>query len=40
LRGSAKKKEKLPKNRCAKLVASHSKRLEAVIGAKGASIKY
>ena len=26
--------EKLPKNRCAKLVASYSKRLEAVIGAK------
>lgn len=32
--------EKLPKNRCAKLVASYSKRLEAVIGAKGASTKY
>ncbi len=33
------KEEKL-KNRCAKLVASYSKRLEAVIGAKGASTKY
>ncbi len=32
--------EKLPKNRCAKLVASHSKILEAVIGAKGASTKH
>ena len=32
--------EKLPKNRCAKLVASYSKRLEAVIGAKGASTKH
>ncbi len=32
--------EKLPKNRCAKLVASYSKILEAVIGAKGASTKY
>jgi len=32
--------EKLPKNRCAKLVASYSKRLEAVIAAKGASTKY
>ncbi len=32
--------EKLPKNRCAKLVASYSKRLEAVIGAKGVSTKY
>ncbi len=32
--------EKLPKNRCAKHVASYSKRLEAVIGAKGASTKY
>ncbi|CAI9586663.1 unnamed protein product, partial [Staurois parvus] len=29
--------QKLPKNRCAKLVASYSKRLEAVICAKGAS---
>ena len=32
--------EKLPKNRCAKLAASYSKRLEAVIAAKGASTKY
>lgn len=32
--------EKMPKNRNAKLVASHSKRLEAVIGTKGASRKY
>jgi len=32
--------EKLPKRRCAKLVASYSKRLEAVIAAKGASTKY
>ena len=31
---------KLPKDRCAKLVASYSKRLEAVIAAKGASTKY
>ena len=31
---------KLPKNRCAKLVATYSKRLEAVIAAKGASTKY
>ncbi|KAG2467805.1 TCB1 transposase, partial [Polypterus senegalus] len=31
---------KLAKNRCAKLVASYSKRLEAVITAKGASTKY
>ncbi|KAG2465728.1 TC1A transposase, partial [Polypterus senegalus] len=31
---------KLAKNRCAKLVASYSKRLEAVIAAKGASTKY
>ncbi|KAG2464594.1 TC1A transposase, partial [Polypterus senegalus] len=31
---------KLAKDRCAKLVASYSKRLEAVIAAKGASIKY
>ena len=29
-----------PKNRCAKLVASYSKRLEAVIAAKGSSTKY
>ena len=35
-----KKWEKLPKTRCAKLVASSSKRLEAVIAAKGASTKY
>ncbi|KAG2460223.1 TCB1 transposase, partial [Polypterus senegalus] len=31
---------KLAKDRCAKLVASYSKRLEAVIAAKDASIKY
>ncbi|KAG2465704.1 TCB1 transposase, partial [Polypterus senegalus] len=31
---------KLAKDRCAKLVVSHSKRLEAVIAAKGASTKY
>ena len=31
---------KLPKDRSAKLVASYSKRLEAVIAAKGASTKY
>ena len=31
---------KLPKERCAKLVASYSKRFEAVIVAKGASTKY
>ncbi|KAG2467357.1 TCB1 transposase, partial [Polypterus senegalus] len=31
---------KLAKDRCAKLVASYSKRLEAVIFSKGASIKY
>ena len=31
--------EKLPKYRCAKLVASYLRRLEAVITAKGASIK-
>jgi hypothetical protein len=32
--------EKLPKYRCAKLVASYPRRLEAVIDAKGASTKY
>jgi len=32
--------EKLPKDRCAKRVASCSRRLEAVIAAKGASTKY
>ena len=32
--------EKLPKHRCAKLVASYPRRLEAVIGAKAASTKY
>ena len=32
--------EKLPKYRCAKLVASYPRRLEAVITAKGASTKY
>ena len=31
---------KLPKDGCAKLVASYSKRLEDVIAAKGASTKY
>jgi hypothetical protein len=32
--------EKLPKYRCAKLVASYTQRLEVVIAAKGASTKY
>jgi hypothetical protein len=32
--------EELPKYRCAKLVASYPRRLEAVIAAKGASKKY
>ena len=32
--------EKLPKYRCAKLVASYPRRLEAVIAAIGASTKY
>jgi hypothetical protein len=32
--------KELPKYRCTKLVASYSKRLEAVITAKGASTKY
>ena len=32
--------EKLPKYRCAKLVAPYPRRLEAVITAKGASAKY
>uniref|UniRef100_A0A8C7MD22 histone deacetylase n=1 Tax=Oncorhynchus kisutch TaxID=8019 RepID=A0A8C7MD22_ONCKI len=32
--------EKLPRYRCAKLVASYPRRLEAVIAAKGASTKY
>jgi hypothetical protein len=32
--------EKLPKYRCAKLVASYPRRLEAVIVAKGFSTKY
>jgi transposase len=31
---------KLPKYRCAKLVASYPRRLEAVIAAKGSSTKY
>jgi hypothetical protein len=31
--------EKLPKYRCAKLVASYPRRLEAVIAAKGATTK-
>ncbi|CDQ97102.1 unnamed protein product [Oncorhynchus mykiss] len=33
-------RENLPKYRCAKLVASYPRRLEAVIAAKGASTKY
>ena len=32
--------EKLPKSRCAKLVTSYTRRLEAVIAANGASTKY
>uniref|UniRef100_A0AAZ3QDF4 Tc1-like transposase DDE domain-containing protein n=1 Tax=Oncorhynchus tshawytscha TaxID=74940 RepID=A0AAZ3QDF4_ONCTS len=32
--------EKLPKYRCAKLVASYPRRLKVVIAAKGASTKY
>jgi hypothetical protein len=32
--------EKLPKYRCAKLVASYPRRLEAVIAAKGSLSKY
>jgi hypothetical protein len=32
--------EKLPEYRCAKLVASYLRRLEAVIAANGASTKY
>jgi hypothetical protein len=32
--------EKLPKYRCAKLVASYPRRIEAVIAVKVASIKY
>ena len=32
--------EKLTKYRCAKLVASYPRRIEAVIAAKGASTKY
>ena len=32
--------ENLPKYRCANLVASHPRRLEAVIAAEGASTKY
>jgi hypothetical protein len=32
--------EKLPKYRCAKLVATYPRRLEAVIAAEGASTKY
>jgi hypothetical protein len=32
--------EKLPKYRCAKLVASYQRRLKAVFAAKGASTKY
>jgi hypothetical protein len=33
-------REKNPKYRCAKLVASYPRRLKAVIAAKGASTKY
>ena len=33
-------REKLPKYRCAKLLASYPRRLNAVIAAKGASTKY
>ena len=32
--------EKLPKYRCAKLVASYPRKIEAVITSKGASTKY
>ena len=32
--------QKIPKSRCAKLVASYPRRLKAVIAAKGASTKY
>jgi hypothetical protein len=32
--------EKLPKYRCAKLIASYPRRLKAVIAGKGASTKY
>jgi hypothetical protein len=32
--------EKLPKYRCAKLLASYPRRLEAVITVKGTSTKY
>ena len=32
--------EKLPKYRCAKLVASYARRLKAVVAAKGASTTY
>jgi hypothetical protein len=32
--------QELPKYRCAKLVASYPRRLEAVIAAKGVSTKY
>jgi transposase len=32
--------EKLPKYRCAKLVASYPRRLQSLIAAKGASSKY
>jgi hypothetical protein len=34
------KQEKLPKYKCAKLVASYPKRLEAVISAKGVLRKF
>ena len=33
-------RHKIPKSRCANLVASYPRRLEAVIAAKGASTKY
>jgi hypothetical protein len=32
--------EKLPKYKCAKIVASYPRRIEAVIAVKGASTKY
>jgi hypothetical protein len=32
--------EKLPKNRCAKLVVSYPRKLEVAIASKGASTKY
>ena len=32
--------EKIPKSRCAKLIQTYARRLEAVIAARGASTKY